>query len=188
MIAYHLSFDIDPRGKGRPCFTRNGHAYTPETTREYENALAVLAREQFTMDPFTGALTVAITFYMPTKDKTRWTDPHTMRPDLDNLCKAVVDALNGIVWKDDAIISRMVVKKLWARTGSVEVTVQEPEPARLVSQKVLAASDLVFKKLDAKIAKDPKLKAIYEKAKREAQDACAANETVSGEEYLRRAT
>lgn len=126
-MTHTLSFDIDPRGKGRPCFTRTGHAYTPETTRAYENALAVLVREQFTMEPFTGPLAVSITFYMPTKDKKRWVGSHTMRPDLDNLCKAVVDALNGIVWQDDAIITRMIIEKTWARTGSVEVTVKELE-------------------------------------------------------------
>ena len=184
-MTHTLSFDIDPRGKGRVKFARTGHAYTPQSTREYENALAVLAREQFTMEPFTGPLSVTINFYMPTKDKKRWGTWHTMKPDRTNLCKSVEDALNGIVWQDDCLIAvGPLGSKVWSEVGSVEVTVTELKSAPLVSRKVLAASDLVFKKLDARIAKSPKLKAIYEKAKREAQDACA-NDTVSAEEYLR---
>lgn len=188
-MIHTLSFEIDPRGKGRVKFARSGHAYTPETTRAYENALAVLAREQFTMDPLTGPLSVTIDFYMPTRDKKRWGTWHTMKPDRTNLNKSVEDALNGIVWQDDSLIAVGPLGfKKWAPFGLVEVSVEELQPAKpalLVSQKVIAASDLVFKKLDAKIAKDPKLKAVFEKAKREAQDACD-NQTISGEEYLRR--
>lgn len=181
-MIHILSFEIDPIAKGRPQFAH--HAFTPTRTREYENAIAVLAREQFTMEPFTGPLSVTIDFYMPTKDKKRWGHWHTMKPDRTNLNKSVEDALNGIVWEDDSLIAIGPLGfKKWAPFGCIEVTVEELEPL-LVSRKVIAASDLVFKKLDAKIAKSPKLKAIYEKAKREAQDACD-NQTITGEQYLK---
>lgn len=36
---------------------------------------------------------------------------HTKRPDLDNLQKAVLDALNGIAWADDSQIVRITAKK-----------------------------------------------------------------------------
>lgn len=41
------------------------------------------------------------------------------KPDLDNLTKAVLDACNGIVWKDDGCIVWLELKKLYA--------VQEPK-------------------------------------------------------------
>jgi Holliday junction resolvase RusA-like endonuclease len=36
---------------------------------------------------------------------------HTSRPDCDNLAKFVLDALNGMYWTDDSVISFMTVKK-----------------------------------------------------------------------------
>ena len=182
-MTHILSFDIDPIAKGRPQFSH--HAFTPTRTRNYENAISVLAREQFQQDPFTSPIKVSMTFYMPTRFEKRWGQPHTFVPDADNLAKSATDALKGIVWKDDSAIAILVIEKVWAKTGSVEVAITELEPL-LVSRKVIAASDLVFKKLDAKIAKDPKLKKIYDKAVREVEASCAANETISGEDYLRR--
>lgn len=37
--------------------------------------------------------------------------PHRGRPDLDNLIKYVGDALNEVLWKDDALIYQIVAKK-----------------------------------------------------------------------------
>lgn len=37
--------------------------------------------------------------------------PHCKRPDFDNLCKGVVDALNGLAWNDDSQICRMECSK-----------------------------------------------------------------------------
>lgn len=37
--------------------------------------------------------------------------PHTAKPDADNLAKAVLDALNGTAWRDDAQVSRLHVVK-----------------------------------------------------------------------------
>lgn len=34
---YCISIPGAPKGKGRPRFTRKGHAYTPESTKDYED-------------------------------------------------------------------------------------------------------------------------------------------------------
>lgn len=51
-------------------------------------------------------------------------DPHTVKPDLDNLLKAFFDALHT----DDAHISEISARKEWAETGEIEVwrTVTNP--------------------------------------------------------------
>lgn len=36
------------------------------------------------------------------------------KPDLDNLVKAIKDALTGIVWKDDALVCRELTSKEYA--------------------------------------------------------------------------
>lgn len=53
---------------------------------------------------------------------------HCSKPDIDNVTKAVLDALQGIVWRDDSCIAELHTVKLVAagdELPSVEVTVNE---------------------------------------------------------------
>ena len=53
---------------------------------------------------------------------------HDRRPDCDNLLKAVMDALNGLIWTDDARIVDMRVQKDYAiGPPRVEISVEEVE-------------------------------------------------------------
>lgn len=42
---------------------------------------------------------------------------HTTKPDLDNLVKAIMDALTGICWEDDKQISAQIVVKSYVDEG-----------------------------------------------------------------------
>lgn len=50
---------------------------------------------------------------------------YTSKPDVDNLAKMVGDALNGVLWKDDAQIVKCTVLKLWGEQPGLRVVVQE---------------------------------------------------------------
>ena len=41
---------------------------------------------------------------------------HTKKPDADNLAKAVLDSLNGLIWVDDAQVCELSVSK-WIAAG-----------------------------------------------------------------------
>ena len=41
-------------------------------------------------------------------------DEHTVRPDLDKLVRAVLDALTGIAYADDAQVMSLIARKWWA--------------------------------------------------------------------------
>ena len=85
----------EPVAKGRPRFAR-GHVYTPDKTRIYENSLALAARLAMRgRTLLEGPLTVVVYAFRSI--------PPTRRPDADNHLK-ILDALNGICWKDDAQI------------------------------------------------------------------------------------
>lgn len=61
--------------------------------------------------------------YLVWKKKAMPREVMTAKPDLDNLAKAVKDAMNGIAWADDAQVVRTVQEKWYAAGG---------EPARTV--------------------------------------------------------
>lgn len=121
-----VTFDVlgKVRGKGRPRFARGGHAYTPKGTREYEG----LIREAFENaprrppEPFSGPIAVCIMTYrqLPkSTPKSVSSEPDVHKPDIDNVAKIVLDALNGVAWLDDVQVVILTVSKL-RRTRSPE--------------------------------------------------------------------
>ena len=49
----------------------------------------------------------------------------TGRPDLDNIVKLYADAFNGVVWRDDSQVVRVVSEKRYSDRPGVLVTVME---------------------------------------------------------------
>lgn len=89
-----------PKPKGRPRFTKTGHAYTPDTTRK---------AEQNVIDLFE----LACPLWEPTIEDVRLTldvcFQHGRVADLDNIAKLISDALNGYAYKDDRQIRKLEV-------------------------------------------------------------------------------
>lgn len=133
--AVHIELEGEPRGKGRPRFTRQGHAYTDEATRTYEEALKLKGRAAMRgRDPLTGplAVTVLAVFGVPaswSKKKRAaalaGTERPTVKPDGDN-CLKMLDALNEVVFVDDAQIVRAVVDKIYGDRPRLVVDVYLP--------------------------------------------------------------
>jgi Holliday junction resolvase RusA-like endonuclease len=61
--------------------------------------------------------------------KTNAPRSHVGRPDLDNLCKAVLDALtdSGVCWNDDGCISSLVLTKNYGPDPGVLITINAPQ-------------------------------------------------------------
>lgn len=117
-----------PVPKARPRFA-NGRAYTPKRTKDYENRLKALIKEQ----NITGAIEVSINAIFPRpqrlmpKKHPNGLILHTKRPDLDNIVKAVLDALNKTL-EDDAQVCVIHAFKYYAeRDGQprTEVTIKQ---------------------------------------------------------------
>lgn len=117
----------EPVPKGRPRFYGN-HAVTPPKTREYEK----LIREQWTHGMMNGPLhvTMVFTFKVPKSySKKKHAEligmPKTTKPDLDNLVKAVLDALNGVAYEDDSNICGTVAIKKYGEEDEVFIMIEE---------------------------------------------------------------
>jgi Holliday junction resolvase RusA-like endonuclease len=122
-----------PRGKGRPRFAGGRWVYTDAATAAYEKALGYAARMAWRGDPITGPVAVRVIASMPIPKswpKAKQFDartgqlPHTSKPDADNILK-MLDALNGIVWIDDAQITFASVQKQYSATPELVVIVRQ---------------------------------------------------------------
>jgi Holliday junction resolvase RusA-like endonuclease len=126
-----------PLGKQRVRFTQQGaRPYTPERTLSYEGRLAHAAQQIMERDDrplVLGPLRVDLEIRMriPNSRPLRWrlaahngTILPTRKPDADNVAK-LLDALNLIVWGDDAQIVELHVRKLYHDSPALVVTVEE---------------------------------------------------------------
>jgi len=119
MKEINLTFDVDPKPKGRPRF--GGNTYTPASTRRFENLLKTLTKQQYRSAPIQEHVAVKIRFYFKIPKRPKY--PFPTIGDIDNYSKAILDALNGIVWKDDSRIADLDVKKRFAEKSQILVSV-----------------------------------------------------------------
>lgn len=139
MYEWKFVFKGTPVPKDRPRATViNGHAviYTPRRTHSFEIDIAVQAREQHPDKRLlNGPISLSVKFFLPypmsyrTKPKMELVRQGLVvpskKPDLDNLTKTYLDALNGVLWIDDCQIISMLVSKEYTleEEGYTELTV-----------------------------------------------------------------
>jgi Holliday junction resolvase RusA-like endonuclease len=116
-----------PQGKGRArAFMRGGHIghYTPEKTRTYEGMIRTAAMEQLA-GQLRAVFEVPASWSARKKQRaiTGEIKP-AKKPDLDNIVKAWTDALNGVAYRDDALICRTTLEKRYGPQPLVVVTVR----------------------------------------------------------------
>ena len=133
----YISFSIpgDPVAKGRPRFTRSGHAYTPAKTRTYEEIIRLHATKAMRgKKMLTGAVEMNINAFFPipksfSKEKREQAISgelkHTKKPDWDNAGKIASDGCNRIVYNDDAQVCASHVYKWYSEFPRVEISIAE---------------------------------------------------------------
>jgi len=121
---------INPQTASRPRVTRKGTFY-PKAYTEFKRDFPRLLGARKLLS---GALMMRISFTIPIpkswtkKKKTEMMGKyHTQTPDIDNLEKAVMDAMNGYFYKDDSQIAVMMSYKRWGEVGSIEFQIEEIE-------------------------------------------------------------
>jgi Holliday junction resolvase RusA-like endonuclease len=94
-------------GKGSRQFVQN-YIATEAPVNAFKAAVMRAAEAVYDGPVLDGPVCVDMVFLLPRPKNMMWkTKPmlrvmHTKRPDLDNLQKAVLDALSGRLWRDDA--------------------------------------------------------------------------------------
>lgn len=127
-----------PKLQPRPRITVRGkyaHAYEPKGITEYKRLVAskyrLVHKQQL---PLTGALSVDIRFYRPIQKSISKAERQRrllgqslpiVKPDIDNYVKAILDALNGLAFKDDSQIAVLYARKIYSDMPRTEIEITE---------------------------------------------------------------
>ena len=134
-----------PIGKGRPRAARRGAGvvmFTPAKTAGYEALVAAAASNAMRAEAgplFTGPLEAVLEMRIPIPAS--WSKAHkaaalagtelpTSKPDVDNVAKAVLDACNGVVFRDDSQIVMLVATKAFSDEPGVRVVIRDVQNER----------------------------------------------------------
>lgn len=130
-----------PKAQGRPRFSRRGKfvvTYDPKDSRQYKNNIAAqIVQQNPVLIGKNVPVMMHLLFVLP-RPKNHYRAngevkerclhiKHTGRPDLDNMEKALKDALKGIVWHDDSQVFSVVKSKIYGEKPKVEITVTSEE-------------------------------------------------------------
>ena len=128
-------------GKGRPRYTKRGdyvHTYTPKKTKDFEDAIRfefmasncdpmpVYDKDKTLMANILIGVSIPKSYpkYKQALCRCRMIAP-AKKPDLDNVLKSIMDALNGYAFDDDSQIVKVIAEKVYADEPFVEVAIDE---------------------------------------------------------------
>lgn len=118
-MRYKLIIYGPADGKGRPRFFK-GRVFSPKDTHGFSDKIQAQARAGH-LEKIVGpvALSVYIHRAIPKSASKKRKALLNMawcsaKPDIDNVFKSVMDALNGIAWHDDTQVARISGGRWWA--------------------------------------------------------------------------
>jgi len=145
-VADILQFLVEGHPKAQPrvkAYRRGNRAgvYDPGTADGWKLLVGAACRANWNRAQFTGPLRLVLGFFMPRPKAhfnrhgdvkplaPKW---HESKPDLDNLAKAVMDAMTQLqVWKDDSQVVQLEVGKSYGhRAGCIVILgpASSPDP------------------------------------------------------------
>lgn len=131
---YEFEVIGDIKGKARPRVnTYTGAAYTPTNTKDYENLIKQYFKIKYPRYvPLEGRVVVKIIAYFEIPKSTTKKDralieegtlSPTKKPDIDNIVKIILDALNKMAFKDDNQITKLEVEKVYGEVEKIKVQI-----------------------------------------------------------------
>lgn len=103
--------------KARPRTTKRGNRaimYTPDKTKNYENYVKLVAAQYAPEELLVNPLDIELEFYLQRpKSLPKKIQHHVKKPDIDNLAKSVMDAMEGVIYVNDAQVIALRAYKLY---------------------------------------------------------------------------
>lgn len=134
-----LILPIEPVAQARPRARRFGKGirlYDPPKTATFKKQLRALATEMYRDAPVDGEIYLKVAFYRKIQKSIskkehdrRASGAHRpiVKSDLSNYLKSFEDALNGVLWKDDAMIVHEEIDKYYSDKPRIEVEIYAKE-------------------------------------------------------------
>ena len=135
-MVYEFEVPGKVTGKGRPRVNSyTGIVYTPTITKDYE----CLVQQYFLLkypkyEMLEGRLQVNIIAYLNIPKTTKKIDINNMldnkisptkKPDIDNIVKIILDAMNKFAFKDDTQITKLCIEKRYGNEEKVQVKIEQ---------------------------------------------------------------
>lgn len=115
------------QGRPRAFKTPTGQirVYDPANARDWKRTVQAQVLTNKPEVPVDGPLDVALYFVLPRpKSLPKRVKFPTKRPDAENLSKAVLDAMQGVIYRDDSQIVRLSVAKDYGDAPGVWIRVE----------------------------------------------------------------
>ena len=126
---WHFVVHGTPKAQGRPRAVRIGKGirmYDPKESVDWKNYVRLSSLQHKPSSPLDKALHMKLLFQLPRpKSLAKRVTYHTKKPDLDNLEKAIKDALKGVFYRDDSLIVSMESSKKYSDQPGVDITIIE---------------------------------------------------------------
>lgn len=128
--------------QGRPRFARRGgfvQTYDPPKSKEYKELIKTYAHKVKPKEPLTQALSIEIDVYREIpkswskkkkEDATNGTLLPTVKSDVDNYAKGIMDAISGIIYEDDKQVCELKVTKKYSNDPRAEVKIRNLEESK----------------------------------------------------------
>ena len=117
MLEFFIPIEPYPKRTGRMALVgRKPRFIANKNTKAYEEKVRSFLKDSLPkVVPFAKdvSLTVEATFYM-LRPKTVKRDVPFCKPDLDNLCKSLLDGMEGVLFAGDQQITELRLKKVYA--------------------------------------------------------------------------
>ena len=131
-------FEVPGRvvGKGRPRINTNtGITYTPTPTKDYETLIQQYFLVKYPRyKPIENRVKVEVVAYLaipkstPKKNIDNMLNNEispTKKPDIDNILKVILDALNKFAYYDDNLVCKIEVEKRYSMDEKIYIKIEE---------------------------------------------------------------
>ena len=135
-MKYQFEVPGEIVGKERPRVNMyTGRVYTPGKTKDYELLIQQYFKIKYPRyEMLEGRLSINIIAYLKIPKSTSKAKVEEMlenkisptkKPDVDNIAKSILDAMNNFVFKDDNQVSKISVEKRFALEEKAVIEVEE---------------------------------------------------------------
>jgi len=136
VVEFHVLGQPVPQGSKR-AFGKNIVEVADARLRSWRHDIAAIASKEMNGAPFTGPVAVQLHFFFARPKGHYGTGRNTgrlrptapvapgVKPDLDKLVRAVLDALTGVAFRDDSLVVSLVAGKQYGDTPGLDCRVVE---------------------------------------------------------------